>query len=676
MTGVLLQVDPAVLGLALVVWTWVGMRAASLAHAATPRELQRRTGRLLAGVGLGVVAIVARAAVVIALAGSGWWFVQEKVLLALPVVAVPAIGVLAVSVPRLGAVRRAARTLNGIDAMAPSLRQQAAHPLLVWPMQLTAFGAAAAEIVFFVVSYPATAGSAFAVLTGVGVAGAVAWHRLARRHRRLGDTVVVPSRQARLLRGTGMLAGLVACGFAIPIAALVVAAPTPPAHADAGHGALDLGGGPAATHGHNAVSVADLRGAADGGTLREFVLVAQRATVTLASGESVPALTYNGTLPGPRIEVTEGDIIQVVLRNRDIVEGVTIHWHGYDVPNGEDGVPGVTQDPVGVGEEFVYRFRADQVGTYWYHSHQNSYRQVTQGLYGTLVVHPKAPGDRSGEDIVAAYHRLDGGPVMLMGSDVDTRQVVAPGTPVRLRLVNGANTGNLFTLRGVTASMVAMDGGEIAGPEPVRSPAVDLPAGGRADLAFVMPAGAVRLETGGPSLLLTPPNRPDAEVPESGSQLIDPLRYGSPAATPFGAASRFDRDFTLVLDEKLARHKGIPTFAYTVNGNAYPEVPTQLVREGDLVRFTIVGRGFEAHPIHPHGHHVLVLSRNGQAPRTPLWLDTFEVKPGEVWQVAMRADNPGVWMDHCHDLRHAAEGMVFHLAYDRVMSPFDLSRSR
>ena len=79
--------------------------------------------------------------------------------------------------------------------------------------------------------------------------------------------------------------------------------------------------------------------------------------------------------------------------------------------------------------------------------------------------------------------------------------------------------------------------------------------------------------------------------------------------------------------------------------------------------------------MHPHGHHVLVLSRNGEAPRTPLWLDTFEVLPGDVWQVALRADNPGVWMDHCHDLRHAAEGMVFHLAYEGVTSQFRLSHA-
>ena len=96
-----------------------------------------------------------------------------------------------------------------------------------------------------------------------------------------------------------------------------------------------------------------------------------------------------------------------------------------------------------------------------------------------------------------------------------------------------------------------------------------------------------------------------------------------------------------------------------------------MVNEGDLVRMRVVNRSFETHPMHPHGHHVLVLSVNGRAPTgSPLWLDTFDVQPGEVWEVALRADNPGIWMDHCHNLEHASTGMMFHLAYAGVSTPF------
>lgn len=84
----------------------------------------------------------------------------------------------------------------------------------------------------------------------------------------------------------------------------------------------------------------------------------------------------------------------------------------------------------------------------------------------------------------------------------------------------------------------------------------------------------------------------------------------------------------------------------------------------------VVNRSFETHPIDLHGHHLLVLSMNGRAPTgSPLWLDTFDVQP-EVGEVALRADNPAIRRNHCHNLEHAAQGMVVHLAYAGVSTPF------
>jgi FtsP/CotA-like multicopper oxidase with cupredoxin domain len=91
------------------------------------------------------------------------------------------------------------------------------------------------------------------------------------------------------------------------------------------------------------------------------------------------------------------------------------------------------------------------------------------------------------------------------------------------------------------------------------------------------------------------------------------------------------------------------------------------VREGDLVLMTIVNRGLDNHPWHLHGHTVQIISGNGRLPTgSPLLLDTFEVRPGEVWQVAFRATNPGLWMNHCHNLPHADQGMMLHLEYEGV----------
>lgn len=93
--------------------------------------------------------------------------------------------------------------------------------------------------------------------------------------------------------------------------------------------------------------------------------------------------------------------------------------------------------------------------------------------------------------------------------------------------------------------------------------------------------------------------------------------------------------------------------------------------EGELVRFTVVNRSHETHPWHLHGHPVLVLSRDGaSASGSPLWVDRFDVRPGEVWEVAFEATNPGVWMNHCHHLPHTHQGMLLRLVYDGVTPPF------
>src|ERR671932_2615192 len=95
-------------------------------------------------------------------------------------------------------------------------------------------------------------------------------------------------------------------------------------------------------------------------------LVARKQTFRLASGRSVDGYTLNGISPGPLIRAVAGQLVQVRLVNESVPEGVTLHWHGVDVPNAEDGVAGVTQDAVGVGKDFTYRFVADTAGTYWY----------------------------------------------------------------------------------------------------------------------------------------------------------------------------------------------------------------------------------------------------------------------------------------------------------------------
>ncbi|MGW5666873.1 multicopper oxidase family protein, partial [Micromonospora sp. NPDC003776] len=563
----------------------------------------------------------------------GWWFVQEKVTLAMPLLGAAAVTAALLAGPHL--IRAAGRRQEG----------PAAHPTAaVVPLLTAGYAAAAGLLVTVLIGYPATWSVALVTVALVGAAALVSWR------------VTAPEGPL-----PGMRAGVAA---ALAVGLVGAALAVRPGDADG----ADTGG-----HHDGHVALAMPRGPATppvGGTVRRFTLTAQTATVSLSSGRKVAAWTFNGQIPGPPITATDGDLIEVTLRNVDIRAGVTLHWHGYDVPAGEDGVPGLTQDPTLPGQEFVYRFVADQVGTYWYHTHEVSDRGVRMGLYGTLVVAPRAT-PAPGLDLTVPVHTF-AGTTVLGNHDQPMDQRVAPGTPVRLRLVNTDNTPHRFTLAGTPYRLVAADGNELTGPGDLTQVALRLPAGGRYDLAYRALDHPVALlvdndRAAGLRLAPGPDGAPAVAEDTTGWPALDLTRYGTPAATPFDGHSRFDRHFTLVLDRGVALSGARPRYAYTVNGRAFPSIPTEVVRQGDLVRLTVVNRSRDTHPWHLHGHRVLVLARDRRAPTgSPLWLDTFDVRPGEVWDVAFRATNPGLWMNHCHNLSHADQGMMLHLAYEGV----------
>ena len=124
--------------------------------------------------------------------------------------------------------------------------------------------------------------------------------------------------------------------------------------------------------------------------VKVFQLTAEMVQWELTNGVSVTAMSYNGTVPGPMIRVTEGDRVRIEVTNA-LDEPTTVHWHGVEVPNNMDGVPGITQDPIQPGETFTYEFTARPAGTYMYHSHYEGDRQVSAGLYGAFIIDPATP---------------------------------------------------------------------------------------------------------------------------------------------------------------------------------------------------------------------------------------------------------------------------------------------
>ena len=124
------------------------------------------------------------------------------------------------------------------------------------------------------------------------------------------------------------------------------------------------------------------------GEWKEFHLVAEPVTREIAPGMTVKLWGYNGQTPGPTIEAVEGDKVRIFVTNR-LPEHTTVHWHGMLVPNGMDGVGGLTQPHIPVGKTFVYEFVLKKSGTFMYHPHSDEMVQMAMGMMGMVVVHPQ-----------------------------------------------------------------------------------------------------------------------------------------------------------------------------------------------------------------------------------------------------------------------------------------------
>lgn len=473
-----------------------------------------------------------------------------------------------------------------------------------------------------------------------------------------------------------------------PLGWLWYASLLPDAYTVMDMGYPDYGGGPGGHHGAHAAGpaltgttsrtapardvtelTADPKRPAD----VKVTMVAREQRFTLPSGRSFDGFTLNGESPGPVLRAVQGQLVEVRLVNESVPGGVTLHWHGVDVPNAADGVAGVTQDAVGVGEEFTYRFVADQAGTFWYHSHQMSHDQVRRGLLGAVVITPKNGANKTDDtkaiDVPVLMH-LYGGVRTLNGHEGDLRVAAPPGAKARVRVINTEYGVLPAWVSGAPYRVVAVDGAELNGPTPVRDKAVIVAAGGRTDIEVTMPADGspVRVHLGGPTGVLLGPGDP-APVARPAATL-DPLTYGTRAPIGFDP-DKADRRFTYDIGRRPGFLDGVPGLWWTINGGLYPNVPMYHVTEGDVVRMRVVNNSGEAHPMHLHGHHAVVLSRDGvPATGSPWWVDSLEVADGESFEIAFVADNPGVWMDHCHNLPHASEGLSAHLMYEGVSTRF------
>jgi FtsP/CotA-like multicopper oxidase with cupredoxin domain len=203
----------------------------------------------------------------------------------------------------------------------------------------------------------------------------------------------------------------------------------------------------------------------DDGGVKVFELTVDKIKHRIdAVNDPVDALGFNGTWPGPRIDVIEGDRVRAIFTN-NLDETTGIHFHGQRLPNNMDGVPHITQDPIQPGKSFTYEFTARTVGSHMYHSHHNATDQVGRGLLGAFIVHPKDRGERVdrkygvSQDIVWISNDSLGGFTINGRGFPATAPIVANlGDKILIRFMNEGVMMHPWHLHGMPMHVVARDG--------------------------------------------------------------------------------------------------------------------------------------------------------------------------------------------------------------------------
>jgi len=242
--------------------------------------------------------------------------------------------------------------------------------------------------------------------------------------------------------------------------------------------------------------------------IKEFHLVAEPVVREMAPGFKAHLWGYNGQSPGPTIEVVEGDRVRIFVTNR-LPEVTSVHWHGQRLPNGMDGVTGLTQPPIEPGKTFVYEFVAQRPGTFMYHPHADEMVQMAMGMMGFWVTHPKLDArgkhplidevDRDFCFLLGSYD-IDPGsytPKVMTMLDfnlwawnsrifpgIDTLNVRL-GDRVRVRVGNLTMTNHPIHLHGPEFTVTGTDGGPV--PRAARWPEVtaDVAVGQMRQIEFV-----------------------------------------------------------------------------------------------------------------------------------------------------------------------------------------------
>ncbi|MGP4087626.1 multicopper oxidase family protein [Streptomyces sp. KR55] len=457
------------------------------------------------------------------------------------------------------------------------------------------------------------------------------------------------------------------------------------------------------------------------GPVRRFTLTATETSLDLG-GRTVRSWAYGDTLPGKEVRITAGDVLDLTLANH-LREATTLHSHGVRMRCDMDGVPGLTQYSIKPGADFTYRFAVAHPGTYWLHSHSGM--QLDRGLYAPMIVEdPKEPLSYDKEWVVVLDDWLDGvagstpdgvlaqlrngkgepmdmgegdvhngsghdvrsaGPSRILrdshsrilqseGGNVDYPYYLVngrlpqapsvfrarPGDRIRLRIINaGGDTAFRVALGDHEMTVTHTDGYPV---EHTKADALLLGMAERYDVLITAKDGVFPLV---------------ALAEGKNARALAVLRTGSgklprPSAHPDELEGRVVPARRLVPDESVALSDGEPdremrikltggmeNFDWGFDHKPYSIEQRVPVREGERVRLSLINATDMWHPVHLHGHTFALTGIDAAGARK----DTAHVRPHRKLVIDFYADNPGLWMLHCHNQYHSESGMMTILGY-------------
>ena len=237
--------------------------------------------------------------------------------------------------------------------------------------------------------------------------------------------------------------------------------------------------------------------------VKVFRLVAEPVRREFAPGMWVNCWGYNGQSPGPTIEVVEGDRVRIFVTNH-LGEPTTIHWHGILLPNGMDGVTGLTQKPIQPNETGMYEFTLRQSGTHMYHPHFDEMTQIAMGMMGFFIIHPKNPSEEEKvhRDFAIMLHEwfipIGGAtpdPVVMVDFNYFTFNstiwpiseplVVKRGEKVRIRLANLSMDSHPIHLHGYEFTVTSLGAKRLKPSAQYDAVTINVPVGDTRDIEFI-----------------------------------------------------------------------------------------------------------------------------------------------------------------------------------------------